>query len=122
MEREPASELPDDPETIGRLIPRIVQRMRNQHVDRVVGLLGDHEAAGIQEREEVRNEGGVIHTKAHGPYIGTPPIVGDSEKGELSESHTSGVCQRDRRYSAALAATKAAAARSTTVPPGGMSA
>ena len=36
--------------------------------------------------------------------------------------HAVGVCQRDRRYSIRLVQTKAAAARRTTVPPGGMSA
>jgi hypothetical protein len=79
VERQPIPELAHNPEAIGGLVPRVVESVRNEDVDRVLGLLGDHEAAALQEREEVRNEGGVIHTNAHVLYIGIPWIAGDSE-------------------------------------------
>jgi hypothetical protein len=79
VERQPTPELAHDPEAIGGMVARVVESVRNEDVERVIGLLGDHEAAALEEREEVRNEGGVIHTNAHGPYIGMPLIAGDSE-------------------------------------------
>ena len=79
MERQPAPELAHDPEAIGGLVPRVVESVLNEDVDRVIGLLGDHEAAALQEPEEVRNEGGVIHTNTHVLHIGIRWIAGDSE-------------------------------------------
>lgn len=46
----------------------------------------------------------------------------DEDLDERRARHAGGMCQRDRRYSIRLVKTKAAAARRTTVPPGGMSA
>jgi hypothetical protein len=79
VERQPTPELAHDPEAIGGVVPRIVEGVRDEDVDRVIGLSSDHEAAALEEREEVRNEGRVIHTNAHGPYIGTALTMGDSE-------------------------------------------
>jgi hypothetical protein len=81
VERQPTPELAHDPEAIGGMVPRVVEGVRNEDVDRVIGLLGDHEAATLQEREQVRNEGGVIHTEAHVSYIGMQPVAGNSENG-----------------------------------------
>jgi hypothetical protein len=81
VEGEPTPELAHDPEAIGGVVAGIVQSVRGEDVHRVIGLLGDHEAATLQEHEQVRNEGGVIHTKAHVCCIGILRIAGDSENG-----------------------------------------
>jgi len=51
----------------------------DEDVDRVIGLLSDHEAAALEESEQVGNQGRVIQTNAHVLHIGTPQLAGDSE-------------------------------------------
>jgi hypothetical protein len=79
VERKPVSELADDPEAIGGVVARVVESVRDENADRVIGLLGDHEAAALEERDEVRHERRVIHTNAHAPCIGIESIPANSE-------------------------------------------